>query len=196
MKPVDCLTIAVLAVSLAAIPFAGAIGAEDSQDGPFLAGLRSRRLFGLAESYCSARLEEGGLSETRQADLVAELSVTLVEQALHSPPEDREPLWRKAWEVTGQFAENNPTHPRLLLVQTQGAARPGRRGELGRQESEVLGDQEERRKQAREFLREAIQERLASCRSRRKARSRAGVFPAAIRPSRPPRSASTSWPRC
>ncbi len=156
MKPVDCLTIAVLAVSLAAIPFAGAIGAEDSQDGPFLAGLRSRRLFELAESYCSARLAEGGLSETRQADLVAELSVTLVERALDSPPEDREPLWRRAWEVTGQFAENNPTHPRLLLVQTQGALARVARGELGRQESEVLGDQEERRKQAREFLREAI----------------------------------------
>ncbi len=146
--------------------------------------MRSRRLFELAESYCSARLKEGGLSETRQADLVAELSVTLVEQALHSPPEDREPLWRKAWEVTGQFAENNPTHPRLLLVQTQGALARVARGELGRQESEVLGDQEDRRKQAREFLREAIRT-LGELSQQAESACVKGVFPDAIRPSPP-----------
>ena len=61
------------------------------------------------------------------------------EQAASSPPDRREPLWQRAVEVTGRFIEQHPQNPRLLLVQLQSALTLLDRGELARQEAELLG---------------------------------------------------------
>jgi tetratricopeptide (TPR) repeat protein len=136
--------------------FAGNIHAADSDDAEFLAGLRNRQLFQLAEDYCMGQLKREELSDVRRSEMVAELSVTLVDRALYASPEERDDYWRRAWEVTDQFADSHPDHPRLLLVQAQGALAQVTRGELGRQEAEVLADGERRREQARDLLRDAL----------------------------------------
>lgn len=134
----------------------GSAAAGDSRDAEFLAGLRSRHLFQLAEDYCMSRLKEEGISEVARSELVVELSVTLIDRALYAPLEEREAYWRRAWEVTDQFADRYPDHPRLLLVRTQGALAQVTRGELGRQEAEVLADGQERTEEARDLLRDAL----------------------------------------
>lgn len=138
------------------IAFAGAALADDSGDAEFLAGLRDRRLYQLAEDYCVSRLKQEDFSDVRRSEIVAELSVTLIDRALYAPPEERDDYWRRAWEVTDQFAGRYPDHPRLLLVQTQGALAQVTRGELGRQEAEVLADSQQRLEEARNILRDAL----------------------------------------
>ena len=145
------LVVAIMLAALGGTSFAGDLG-----DAEFLAGLRDRRLFQLAEDYCMGQLKGEGLSDVRRSELVAELSVTLVDRALYASPEEREDYWRRAWEVTDQFADRFPDHPRLLLVQAQGALAQVTRGELGRQEAEVLADGERRREEARNLLRDAL----------------------------------------
>ncbi len=135
---------------------AAAARADDSGDAEFLAGLRQRHLFQLAEDYCMSRLEQQDFSDVRRSELVTELSVTLVDRALNAPPEQREDYWRRAWEVTDQFADHYPDHPRLLLVRTQGALAQVARGELGRQEAEVLAGGQGRLESARNLLRDAL----------------------------------------
>lgn len=130
--------------------------ADDLGDAAFLTGLRDRQLFQLAEDYCMGQLKREDLSSVRRSELVSELSVTLVDRALHASPEEREDYWRRAWEITSQFADTYPDHPRLLLVRTQGALAQVSRGELGRQEAEVLPDSERRREEARSLLRDAL----------------------------------------
>ena len=102
------------------------------------------------------QLKQEDLSDVRRSELVSELSVTLVDRALYASPEEREDYWRRAWEITNQFADSYPDHPRLLLVQTQGVLAQVTRGELGRQEAEVLPDGERRREEARNLLRDAL----------------------------------------
>lgn len=144
-----------LAILLAAA-FVGNSPAGELGDAEFLAGLRSRRLFQLAEDFCMDQLKRENLSDVRRSEMVCELSVTLVDRALYAAPEERDDYWRRAWEVTDQFADTYPDHPRLMLVKTQGALAQVARGELGRQEAEVLADDLRRREQARDRLRDAL----------------------------------------
>ncbi len=123
---------------------------ESSRDGQFLAGLRQRGLFQLAETYCQGRLERTDLSQVQRAELVIELSRCLAERAVSSPREARGPLWQRAFQVTDDFARQFPDSPRLPLVGFQGALTHLTRGELAQQESQQNLDQ------ARESLRLAV----------------------------------------
>ena len=144
----------ILAVVL--VLFSSPSMADESRDAEFLAGLRTRHLFQLAEDYCMGRLKQEDFSDVGRSELVIELSVTLIDRALYAPLEEREDYWRRAWEVTDQFADRYPEHPRLLLVRTQGAIAQVTRGELGRQEAEVLTDGQPRTEEARILLRDAL----------------------------------------
>ncbi|MHB8898977.1 MAG: tetratricopeptide repeat protein [Thermoguttaceae bacterium] len=143
-------------VLAAAVLLAGRSVADDSRDAEFQAGLRARHLFQLAENYCTRRLEQEDYPEVGRSELAIELSVTLIDRALYAPTEEREEYWRRAWEVVDQFADRYPNHPRLLLVQTQGAIAQVTRGELGRQEAEVLADSQGRTEEARNLLRDSL----------------------------------------
>jgi len=108
-----------------ALLLAGAAGVEgaptDTADGRFLAGLRQRGLFELAEKHCEDRLADEGLDDTRRAELVIELSRTLAEHALNAPAAVAPPLWQRSTDVIEQFATHHARSPRLLLVRLQGA---------------------------------------------------------------------------
>ncbi|HWB13801.1 MAG TPA: hypothetical protein VG826_31535 [Pirellulales bacterium] len=122
----------------------------------FLAGLRDRRLFTLAEERCRQRLAETGLSEATRVDLAVELSRTLTEHALHEGRTEREQLWRAAIEAVGSGGvEPFKGSRRLLLDVQQGLVRLAR-GELARQEAELAGSNDASLEAARGELRSAI----------------------------------------
>src|SRR5262245_15800010 len=63
----------------------------DEASGVYFRGLRERRLFRLAESYCHQRLNHGNLSTAQRADLTLELARTLTEHASYvAEPEQTE----------------------------------------------------------------------------------------------------------
>jgi len=126
--------------------------ADDSADQRFLAGLRQRGLFRLAETYCRDRLR----SEPQRDDLVIELSRCLAERAVSLPADVRRPIWQEAIQVTGEFARDNPQHPRLPLVRFQAALGLLARGELARQEAQVSAQNEPLFDEARTHLRAAV----------------------------------------
>jgi len=145
-----------LAAALLGLAASLAAAAEESADQRLLAGLRQRGLFRLAETYCRDRLGVEGLSDVQRAELVIEWSRCLAEQAAGSPPEIREPLWQRAAEVIDDFAGQHPQHPRLPLVRLQAALGLLARGELARQEAQVVADGAALFDEARTHLRVAV----------------------------------------
>jgi len=137
---------------------ASTLAAEGSSDQRFLAGLRVRTLFELAASYCQDRLGDAQLPEARRAELTIELSLTLAEQAVHTAPDQRDPLWQRAVQVVEQFAGRYTDSPQLPLVRLQGALALVARGELARQEAEVVSDSLALLNQAKDALRTAIRQ--------------------------------------
>ncbi len=111
-----------------------------SEDERFLDGLRARRLFLLAESYCRQRLADDGLSDVDRALLTGELIRCYAGKAVNSPPQDREQFWQLASETATEFERDHKDNPRLVLVRVQNALTVLARGELHRQEAEVLAD--------------------------------------------------------
>ena len=111
----------------------------ESVDARFLAGLRQRGLFELAEQHCVDRLADEGLDDTRRAELVIELSRTLAEHALNAPPAAAPPLWQRSIDVVQQFATRNAHAPRLLLVRLQGVLALAAQGEAARQAASDQG---------------------------------------------------------
>src|ERR1041385_1616152 len=65
----------------------------------FLNGLRERRLFELAESYCRRELAEAYVDRQRRAELTIELSRTAIESALYAKPPRRDELFAAAAKV-------------------------------------------------------------------------------------------------
>ncbi len=148
--------------SLAAFVFlaltASAALADSSTDARFLAALRQRSLFELAEAYCRQELVRPGVPEIRQAELVIELSATLAEAAASSAPENRVSLWQRAEQVADDFVRQHPENPRVLQVRLQRSLVVLAQGELARQESQVAATPEPLVEQSRTALREAIRQ--------------------------------------
>ena len=72
-----------LTLMVALVVLAGA-AAADPTDERFLDGLRTSRLFSLAETYCRDRLAQTDLGPADRADLVIELSRTHAQHALNT----------------------------------------------------------------------------------------------------------------
>lgn len=128
----------------------------DPSDEAFIEGLRARRLFSLAETYCRDRLAETDLDDADRADLVIDLARTFAGHALNSLPADRGTRWQAARDAVADFLRDHSTNPRRFLVQVQDALTVLARGELARQEAEVAAAGAPSLEEAREQLREAI----------------------------------------
>jgi TolA-binding protein len=122
----------------------------------FLAGLRARRLFTLAEERCHQRQADTGLSEAARVDLAVELSRTLTEHALHERQAEREQLWRAATDAVRSAGLNSIKGSRRLLLDVQEGLVRLTRGELARQEAELAGSNDASLEAARQELRAAI----------------------------------------
>jgi len=127
-----------------------------SQDQRFLAGLRARGLYELAEAYCRELLGRKELDEQRRAELTIELVRALTERAAVTPAEKRDAIWQEVDEVVDRFVRTQADNPRLVLVRLQGAIAELTRGELARQEAYLAADAEPLLEEARPHLRQAI----------------------------------------
>jgi tetratricopeptide (TPR) repeat protein len=121
----------------------------------FLEGLRQRRLFRLAESHCREQLDTAALAANRRAELTLELVRCYAARAVHVPPAESPPFWDMARETAAEFLRQTPNDPHSLLVRVQDALTVLARGELHRQESEVLAEPAEATEAALTALREA-----------------------------------------
>lgn len=155
-----------LVVTLLVLLAAGALAADElGEDQRFVAGLRERRLFGLAEDYCREQLQSPQLDAARRAQLTIELVRALAAKAIELPPAKSASTWQQALEVVADFARQYPDNPRLPLVELQGALVQLARGELLRDQLEFAAGGDERYRPALAELQGAIA-KLAELRRR------------------------------
>ncbi len=131
-----------------------AIALGNDEDQRFVAGLRERRLFALAEAYCQEQLANPQLPELERVQLTVDLIRVYAEHALNSRGEARTELWEQARRIAADYERRSPP-PRLVLVQVQDALTVLARGELARMESEVSTNGDAAQAEAREMLRES-----------------------------------------
>ncbi|HTN74946.1 MAG TPA: hypothetical protein VL096_06855 [Pirellulaceae bacterium] len=124
-------------------------------DERFLAGLRQRRLFTLAEAYCDDRLATAKLDDAERAMLVMEAMLTLSQHALYAPPAEREALGQRARALATKI---DFEHPRKSVVDLQAALVTLAQGELARQEAEAANVAPEEYAAAQKYLRTATNE--------------------------------------
>jgi hypothetical protein len=110
---------------------------EPSLDAAFVAGLRERKLFELAERYCVDRINSSQTPDAERADLAVELVRTLATHAGNVPRAQRTTFWQAAQSAAADFSRRFPTHPRLVLVQTAAALVPLAQGDLAWREREA-----------------------------------------------------------
>jgi tetratricopeptide (TPR) repeat protein len=108
-----------LVLLLAIVATGPTVRAGTVADDRFVAGLRSRQLFELAERFCRQQLGASGISDSRRADLVIQLSQTLAEHAFHAPTADQDRYWKEAHNALQDFIARDSANPRLVLVQLQ-----------------------------------------------------------------------------
>ncbi len=125
------------AVLLAAFFLLVGISCAADEDEWFLEGLRQRRLFELAEKYCTERLAGAQLPPVAQGELAVELIRTYALHAANSPPDQREELWKRARTAAAEFQRQNSQQPRGILIRMQDALTLLAQGELARQELEA-----------------------------------------------------------
>ncbi len=159
------------------VPLTAAASSADSLDREFLAGLRTRGLYRLAERHCLDHWNASG-DETDRAWLAVELARTYAGWALESPAAARGALWQKAHAITARFLRDSPDHPRRPLVDLQDALVWRAEGSLLRIEAQATGamrDIESARDKLRQAVRgldqvaQVIQEQLRSARLSRNA---------------------------
>jgi len=131
--------------------------ADDSADRRFVAGLRERRLYSLAEKFCVERMNVSGLSDQRQADLAVDLSACYAEHAAESVGPPAEALWQRGLDACLAFLKNEPTSPRLVLVRVQLALVRIEHGEAMLAEQQA-SESEVGMEQARTLLRNGIRQ--------------------------------------
>ncbi len=113
------------------------MAAVEEVDQQFVDGLRQRRLFLLAETFCLERLDTPQKTGSDTVHWSIELIRTYSAQAVNAVGTVRDTSWQKAADIARQFEFANPDHPRLPLVQVQAALALLAQGELARMEAEV-----------------------------------------------------------
>ena len=131
--------------------------AAESTDQLFLEGLRDRRLFSLAESFCQQRLADSTLDDYQRIDLAIELSRTFAQHALHSASAEREVLWQRATAAIKALESQYSSHPRFVLARIQLALIVLAEAEFARQEREMNSASTIPAEAPRSKLRQAIQ---------------------------------------
>ena len=145
-----------LALTVAAIAPTGATAAE-SLDGKYVAGLRDRQLFLLAERYCRDRLANSQISDDLRGELVVELIRTYSLHASMSLSPERERLFDEARGVAQVFFRDWPSHPQALLIKLQAALIPLSQGEVGSEDLEAGPRTPQVAEPVQPYLREAAQ---------------------------------------
>ena len=104
------------------------------EDAKLVEGLRRRRLFGIASTFCSEQLARPDLDASTVAALTVELIKTKTAEAMLSPPESRPSKWQDVKRTVNNFQTSHPDQPRTFLVLVQQALSHIAHGQLIRQE--------------------------------------------------------------
>lgn len=116
MRPIICLLFTLLtAVSPARAD------RFDEREKKFVAGLRARQLFDIAESYCIQSLSRPDITTTDQAALTVELMQSRSSQALIAAADKKESAWRAVWQTERDFESAFAQHPKGILITIQTA---------------------------------------------------------------------------
>jgi hypothetical protein len=130
--------------------------AADTTEQRYLTGLRERRLFELAESYCKRELAEAYTSRRRRAELTIELSRTVLERALYERPPERDESFAAAAKVLDEARFEGPDDPWRAPTAVQRGLVDLVQGELLREEAQALSAPEAAMTPARDLLRSAV----------------------------------------
>lgn len=136
-------------------PIAGPVRRDDETEDQFLEGLRQRRLFALAETYCRERLGAQGLSPRRRNELTIQWIRMIADQALNVPADQRDAYWKKARRVAEEYVRKYPEDPRTVLVQLQDAFTLVAQAEVARLEADLVAAASVRVDRIRTTIREA-----------------------------------------
>jgi len=152
-------TLLIAAVMVIAAVFASADFAvaarSKSADQRFVDGLLARQLFSLAETFCNEQLSREDLPLRRRAELTVELARTHALHALSLPSAARDVAWQAAFDALSAFGDQHQGSPLLFLLRRQEALVHRARGDLLRQEAEVVTTAGPLRQQARASLRKS-----------------------------------------
>ncbi|MCG8587566.1 MAG: hypothetical protein MI757_22900 [Pirellulales bacterium] len=129
-----------------------------SVDEQFLAGLRERQLFDLAEDFCRRELAKQDLADRRRARMTIELARALSGKALDSPRDRRDQLWQQAFDVLNDYRARQPTGGFVPLVEYRRVALQLKLAEIAREEAALAGNDEAAARQVQQQLRAAIKD--------------------------------------
>ena len=96
----------------------------------YLRGLRERRLFSVAESYCLRELDDPELSAADRVELTVELSRTMADHAAWRSGQEQTELWERALSIVSDELQREPESPRREMLLLQAAAVPAEQAEL------------------------------------------------------------------
>lgn len=142
---------ACLLVTLSSMP----LRAEETAAN-FFQGLRERRLFNLAESYCLQRLSRPNLPADQRIDLTLELAATQSEHAKFVAEAEATEFWNKARAEIEELLARDPGNPRRILLEAEVAFISVTEGEWARWQADLMPYDETYRSQARTVLSAAV----------------------------------------
>ena len=152
-----CLAQAVLFVAalVLLVPSPSSAELSESSEERYLAGLRERRLFHLAESYCRRRLADTYVFDRRRTELTVELSRTSLEAALFAKSPERDARFAQASQVLDEELRRKPNGAWRAALLVQRGLVDLIWGERLREEAQTLHSGDAASEQARERLRAA-----------------------------------------
>ncbi len=129
-----------------------------SADQRFANGLRQRRLYDLAETFCRQRLADPEIAPLEQADLVLQLIQTQVAKAAGLSLEQQPAAWSVARQTLDEFLQKNSEHPRREVLIVQNGLTLFARGQSLRQEWDLDNSRSDLKSLAAQILRDAVRE--------------------------------------
>lgn len=159
MFPLHRILLWITAVSV----FAGTSASADNDLERYFEGMRSRRLYRLAEDFGKSQLADPNLADDQRVRLTIELARTYADHATQSNPSDEAAYWQKARGVLRDLAERDLSLPLRLLAELQWAVTDLAQGEANRWRGDLLPEDDGLKRAAQDSLRNAI-DRLESIR--------------------------------
>ena len=153
----DCIRISLsMTLLILASAIVSCANAGDASIRKYFDGLRTRRLFSLAEGYCLRKLALNDLPDDLRDAYTLELSKTYAAHAKFVAPGERDELWTRATQVVEQHLKGNAVGPRSLLFEVQLALTSASQGEFLRWQTDLYPYDNKLAEQARTILGTAL----------------------------------------
>jgi tetratricopeptide (TPR) repeat protein len=145
-------TLGSMALAIIVIGSSPGVATADEFSERYFNGLRTRRLFSVAEGYCLSRLADETQTLVSRTELTLELSRTLAEHAKFVTGKEQDDLWQRSTAVLKDLIAKDPTNPQRVLLEMQAALTKAGEGEFLRWRSELFPFDDTPRKRATDAL--------------------------------------------